>query len=821
MKQKRASKKKAGVSRSAAEPPYVPGSKDAARDVSPPAEVASSQTAPVFSDIRAYLVLAVVCLLCHGFILTNNGTIWDGWYWLEWLKHKNWAPIIEYTASQGLPFHRWMFGAFAFLPDIVGCGMFLNVLCLYLESVLTYRITLKISRFNPAEALAIAALSQALPFFNASQDFPVFGLIFFRLLFLFASLLAFRGLESGFPKNHIFRLITLGLMVLCCLNNGALLVFYGGFYILLLFHYLSIHKKTFQEGAVDFLIQYPDYFLLPPLTFLARHYLVIQFGWYESYNKPTSDIVHFWPNLGSFFSNLLGYHVKYAGNWILNNLLVCIAFLGIILFLAIRFKENLRMFRSEKENGALVAFGGFLLCLALFPLAMVGKAFLETPVSIHSRHCLLVNLPLALLVFALLRLLFFAAGKRTSALFIPVTALVVCASAVQLNALYLTERVEWIYRHSALHNIKNTPITRESTVLLLQNYSTTGIVTYDLYGAAGAFGSLTRFVTPLPPGNRRFYTPSEIYFGLLMTSLIPNEFRQVNPSGRQLVVTIKHTPPTPSPMGMAWDYVRLRLFAPAPEFETYLASLTKLDLGLLKEASPLIPGLPRDKPQSPPQGVPHGEFDNGIGMPMVPTPQGWWAGKFEVTQAEYQTLMKTNPSLFPDPVRPVECVSWVDAMEFCRRLTQAERDAGRLPTGFVYRLPTNQEWETLAAGTQLSAAVLAHTDPLWHTEPVGSKAANPLGLHDVLGNVWEWCLDWSDSTHRYKISRGGGWINHPSTLAPYAGDKSGLYPIAVVATERLYGPVRKDYPDQGFWERGFRCVLAPAVPEPSETQPGG
>lgn len=816
MRKKRASRKKDGVPQTAS-----PSTTEPEREPAPVSRNAPVKKGWILTDARACFLLAVVCLFSHGFLLTNNGPIWDGWYWLEWLKHKNWAPVLEYTGAQGLPIHRVVFGMFAFFPDIIVSGMFLNVLCLYLESLLAYFITLKISRLRKGEAFAIAALSLSLPFFNAAQDFPVFGLILFRLLFLLASFLAFRGLELDSPKKQIFRVVSLVIFAVCCITNGALFVFYGGFYLLLFTHHLSLNRIAFRDGIGSFLGRYPDYLVLPPVTFWARNQWIVQFGWYENYNKATSDISNFWPNLGSFFSNLLGYHVKYLGGWLADNPVLLVVTLGACACVFIFCKQRIRMECGETRNGMIAGFGVLLLVLALVPLALVGKTFLEVPVSLHSRHCLLLSLPLAILIFVFLRCVFFYGGRLGSAFFAPVLICAVGVSGIQLNFLYLKERMEWIFRHSALHNLKTNALTRESTVLFLQNYSSTGLLAYDLYGAAGAFGSLSRYVTSLPPANRRFYTPSDMYFGLLMTSIIPNEFRQVNPAGRQLVVTVKQTPPAGSSLDTALRYLRLRWFASSGEFETFLGSLTQLELGLLKEASALIPGLPRDKPQAPPGGIPEGGFDNGIGMTMVRMPEGWWAGKFEVTQAEYAALMETNPSLFKDPVRPVECVSWWDAMEFCRRLTQVERDAGRLPAGFVYRLPSTREWEFLAAGTPGSEAVFTQNEPLWHTEPVGSKGPNSLGLHDVLGNVWEWCFDWSDASRRYKVSRGGAWVNHPSHLSPYPGEKPAPASIAAVAVERLFGPRRMDYPDQGFWERGFRCVLAPQIAEEPEHRPGG
>jgi formylglycine-generating enzyme required for sulfatase activity len=163
----------------------------------------------------------------------------------------------------------------------------------------------------------------------------------------------------------------------------------------------------------------------------------------------------------------------------------------------------------------------------------------------------------------------------------------------------------------------------------------------------------------------------------------------------------------------------------------------------------------------------------------------FWLAKFEVTQAEYAALRGKNPSYFlGDLQRPVEKVSHVDAVAYCSALTQRERQVGRLPPGYEYRLPSEAEWEyACRAGTTNFFSfgdATAEADPFaWtqensqaSTHPVGQKRPNPWGLHDIHGNVWEWCLDWfgeypamdvtdpvGPARGKFKVFRGGGWNN--------------------------------------------------------------
>ena len=176
---------------------------------------------------------------------------------------------------------------------------------------------------------------------------------------------------------------------------------------------------------------------------------------------------------------------------------------------------------------------------------------------------------------------------------------------------------------------------------------------------------------------------------------------------------------------------------------------------------------------------------------QVTLTQGYWLGQYEITQAQYKAIMKVNPSSFIGADLPVDTVSWNDAMEFCKKLTEIEKAAGRLPKGYEYTLPTEAQWEyacragtttALNSGKNLSdKEKCPEMDEVgWYyynsddkTHPVGQKQPNAWGLYDMHGNVFEWCLDWKGdyptssvtdstgpSTGSYRVFRGGSWISH-------------------------------------------------------------
>jgi formylglycine-generating enzyme required for sulfatase activity len=159
--------------------------------------------------------------------------------------------------------------------------------------------------------------------------------------------------------------------------------------------------------------------------------------------------------------------------------------------------------------------------------------------------------------------------------------------------------------------------------------------------------------------------------------------------------------------------------------------------------------------------MPLREMTNSIGMILVLLPSGIWVGKYEVTQSEYRRVMWSNPSKSINDRQPVERVAWSTANAFCQKLTEKER--AKLPAGSAYSLPTQKQWEEFGGGQKFETlSSQSATGP----SAVGQGAANKFGLFDVLGNVWEWCLDGGTGTD--KLLKGGAFdsTNYELSMAP-------------------------------------------------------
>jgi formylglycine-generating enzyme required for sulfatase activity len=246
--------------------------------------------------------------------------------------------------------------------------------------------------------------------------------------------------------------------------------------------------------------------------------------------------------------------------------------------------------------------------------------------------------------------------------------------------------------------------------------------------------------------------------------------------------------------------------------------------GVKLELVLIPPGRFRMGDQAGAEDAPH------YGHQWVRITKPFYMGKYEVTQEQWERVMGANPSSFkvaklaawervlgvsPSevPKRPVEDVSWNDCQEFLEKLNGLGKGPGQ------FRLPTEAEWEwACRAGTRTRFHFGNDEDSIddygWYagnsdgeTHVVGQKKPNAWGLHDMHGNVWEWCGTWSEAYRNNLMPK-------TDPTGPMTGDfrvfRGGCYHDSV---ERCRSKLPQgDDPAYVCGEIGFRLVLAPALP---------
>lgn len=230
---------------------------------------------------------------------------------------------------------------------------------------------------------------------------------------------------------------------------------------------------------------------------------------------------------------------------------------------------------------------------------------------------------------------------------------------------------------------------------------------------------------------------------------------------------------------------------------------------------------------------PRGEFTMEVpgGQVQVIFSEGYWLGAFEVTQSEWVRVMATEPWKGRNRTKegdrfPATWVDWEDSIRFCRKLTEQERMAGRLPRDWEYTLPTEAQWyRACTAGSETQFSFGDDESKLgeyaWfadnttgagedYAHAVGQKKPNAWGLHDMHGNAAEWCRD------HYVVSLTGGRdpeVTEPGADHVLRGDGWRYTAAGCRSTKR-----RGSDPSNRFADIGFRVALTrirPAVNDPA------
>ena len=186
--------------------------------------------------------------------------------------------------------------------------------------------------------------------------------------------------------------------------------------------------------------------------------------------------------------------------------------------------------------------------------------------------------------------------------------------------------------------------------------------------------------------------------------------------------------------------------------------------------------------------IPAGEItlrDDRIKKTWAVKLKSFLMAKHPITQTFYHEITGQSPSVFTGAQRPVESITWRDAVLFCNLLSNkcalqccylfhsTTEEISFNPLANGYRLPTEAEWEYACRATTTGIRYGELEDIAWYkgnaageTQPVGLKEPNFFGLHDMLGNVWEWCTDIYDESvyGSYRIIRGGGWCDEPRAV---------------------------------------------------------
>lgn len=260
--------------------------------------------------------------------------------------------------------------------------------------------------------------------------------------------------------------------------------------------------------------------------------------------------------------------------------------------------------------------------------------------------------------------------------------------------------------------------------------------------------------------------------------------------------------------GIESDWGKLRTGVEKLEAKAVATSAEALFAAMLGIGHPFLPRARGNAGGVPVRWIPAGRYT--MGSPEgeegrdtdevqheVVLSRGFFLAETACTQEQWATVMGSNPSEFKGADRPVEQVTWEEAVEYCRKLTKRQRAERILPEGWEWRLPTEAEWEYAARAGTTGERYDKLDAVAWYgnemdeeeediegtgnsgdqTHPVKQKVPNAWGVYDMLGNVCEWCSDWygeyptlrlkdptGPSSGSDRVSRGGSWLDHPGCV---------------------------------------------------------
>jgi formylglycine-generating enzyme required for sulfatase activity len=211
--------------------------------------------------------------------------------------------------------------------------------------------------------------------------------------------------------------------------------------------------------------------------------------------------------------------------------------------------------------------------------------------------------------------------------------------------------------------------------------------------------------------------------------------------------------------------------------------------------------------------IPAGEFyldslDFSYEIPTkVSIPEPFYLGKYQVTQKQWTIVMGDEPSCFEGDNRPVECITWNKVQEFIKKLNELENTD-------KYRLPSEVEWEYACkagtdtiyffgnSGLQLDEYAWYYLNSSHETHSVGQKKPNPWGLHDMYGNVWEWCQDRYHRIYEEDLAEGTAWEIVGNTAIALRGGAWVSY------SNKCHSSYRSSFDsDYGLYSVGFRLLM--------------
>ena len=419
-------------------------------------------------NMRYVLLIVGVSLLAHLLLLLNDGVYWDGWLIYTNLLEGDWDFInVTYTERGGLPIYQFFHWVLGFAPNIIFAYKLAAYLFILFSAIFVFFICLEVG-LNRQESVLISLFSMVFPASQVAFELIIVPYYLSYFMFLFGYLAAIKAVRISGLQHWYLRISALLLMALSFRMYSLLVLFYP-FCLVLLIQAIRIKQQGFSlRTLTSTAIQHSDYILLPIIIWFLSGWLFPPYGLYADAD-PIQLTLDRLPRVWHFLNNaFLIQLMRSVQNLVLTPL---IGVLVVVAALAAGWWGYAKK-RVDLKMGIrwywFLLFGVMFYFAGMFPYVVVGKSPLYEGWS--TRHAILTNIGIALVLLGILKLAFLSRGDKMANIGLGVTVFLVLSFSFSFNVYYADWQARWIKDSGIMENLKSfQEIGQGASILIVED----------------------------------------------------------------------------------------------------------------------------------------------------------------------------------------------------------------------------------------------------------------------------------------------------------------------------------------------------------------
>ncbi len=550
------------------------------------------------ADLLGQLAIILFAVLGHGLLLLNDGIYWDDWVWFDLRQGTyHWDRVFDAAREMGsLPYEKYFAYLFSIFPDTVFAAKFFVFVAIVLGGLCAYRLAAHSGVLGELESVLIAILFVLYP---GNRTQIALSTAFYQIyiaLFLLACLFALREQSKRDSRRRCvaLRFAAMGLFVLS-FSLTSLVAYYLCFLVLLLCRRRSSEPplEPFWRRAGRFLAVRLDYLLLPVVFLLVKFTFFHPTGYYEGYRQLELGIPSILSSMEDLIPAATYSQLTQALDLLRSKLIPWLpvpvtVYLAFLMLLVAATVVGL-VLRSGNRRGLLrlgmpIAFALMLLAASLLPYALAG--YTAARYGWDTRHLTLVGLPLAVLLVALLRVLFRSPNGHLSVAGAVALAPFIVGFLLVLNQSYLHWEVKWLKDQSVMRHIGNSSLAKKVSVFLVDDFyfPVYGDRAYQFYEWSGIFYFTNGTQTTVGLDRRLNPHPDNFLDSRGAAWHVERyNLRDFDPHGCQATLTIRpgRVSRGNSSIRLIYDYYRLKFFGRPEALDNYLLQVAEVDMDLV------------------------------------------------------------------------------------------------------------------------------------------------------------------------------------------------------------------------------------------------